>query len=145
MPSKTVLLIDDDQWFLEPLVDALSYEGFRVLTARTAQEALACLARESVDLVTVDMMLDPGESLREHVKSQTTGIYLCRQIKALYPRLDIFCVSVVSDPETIAPIRQLGIRVLTKGETSLRTVLNLLRSKLTGISYSSERPQETDG
>ena len=135
-------MIDDDQSFMEPLVDALSYEGFRVLTARTGSEGLALLAREPVDLVTVDIMLDPGESLREHVKSQTTGVYLCREIKSLYPRLDIFCISVVSDPQTIAPIRQLGIRILTKGETSLRTVLSLLRSKLTGIAYSTEQPPQ---
>jgi DNA-binding response OmpR family regulator len=137
LSNKTVLLIDDDQSFMEPLVDALNHEGFRVLTARTGEEGLAYLARESVDLVTVDIMLDPGESLRQKVKSQTTGVYLCRQIKTLYPRIDIFCISVVSDPETIAPIRQLGIRILTKGETSLRTVLNLLRSKLTGVAYTT--------
>ena len=125
---------------MEPLVDALSFEGFRVLTARTAEEGLACLAREPVDLVTVDIMLDPGESLRQKVKSQTAGVYICREIKVLYPRLDIFCISVVSDPETIAPIRQLGIRILTKGETSLRTVLNLLRSRLTGVAYSTQPP-----
>jgi DNA-binding NarL/FixJ family response regulator len=130
---------------MEPQVDALSYEGFRVLTARTAEEGLACLARAPVDLVTVDIMLDPGESLRSTVKSQTTGVYLCRQIKVLYPRLDIFCISVVSDPETIAPIRQLGIRIITKGETSLRTVLNLLRSRLTGIAYTTQQPpQDTE-
>ena len=137
MSSKTILLIDDDQGFAEPLVDALTYEGLRVLTARTAEEALALLKRESIDLVTVDIMLDPGEGLRGKVKSQTAGVYLCREIRTRYPHLDIFCISVVSDLDTTAPIRQLGIRILNKGETSLRTVLDLLLAKLSGIAYSA--------
>lgn len=138
MDKKTVLLVDDDQFFLEPLVDALVHEGFRVLTARTAQDALETLANESVDLVTVDIMLDPGDALKDDASSQTAGIYLCQQIHARYPRLDAFCISVVSDPETVTPIKRLGIRVLNKGEVSLRTVLNILRSRLTGTAYSTE-------
>jgi len=136
--KKTVLLVDDDQWFLEPLVDALTYEGFRVLTARTVADALKILETATVNLVTVDIMLDPGEPLNASVSSRNAGVYLCEEIKRKYPRLDVFCISVVSDPETITPIRRLHIRILNKGETSLRTVLNILRSNLTGIAYSSE-------
>jgi two-component system, OmpR family, response regulator VanR len=145
MPKKTVLLVDDDQMFAEPLVDALTHEGFRVLTARTAEEALEILARESVDLVTVDIMLDPGEGLASTVPSQTAGVYLCKEIKNRYPRLDTFCISVVSDPATVQPIKKLGIRILTKGEASLRTVLNILRSRLTGKAYTSgDRPRHEE-
>jgi len=143
--KKTVLLVDDDQWYLEPLIDALSYEGFKVLTASTVAGALTTLRKETVDLVTVDIMLDPGEELKDIVASQTAGVYLCEEVKKLYPQLDVFCISVVSDPETIAPIRRLGIRILNKGEASLRTVLNMLRSRLTGIAYSTEhRPRHKD-
>ena len=136
MPAKTLLLIDDDQMFLEPLVDALTFEGYRVLTARTGEEGLAYLAKESVDLVTVDIMLDPGDSLQDKVTSQTTGVFLCGEIRRLYPHMNVFCISVVSDPETVAPIHKLGIRVLNKGEISLRKVLELLRASLSGIVYS---------
>jgi CheY-like chemotaxis protein len=143
--GKTVLLVDDDQFFLEPLVDALSHEGFRVLTARTVQEALETLATQFIDLVTVDIMLDPGENLQREVDSQSAGIYLCHEIRRRHPRLDIFCISVVSDAGTLAPIRRLGIRAISKGETSLRTVLDLLRSRLTGLAYSTERrPKHKD-
>jgi DNA-binding response OmpR family regulator len=141
VPAKTVLLIDDDQWFLEPLVDALVYEGYHVLTARTAEEALNCLAKEQIDLVTVDIMLDPGKSLQDKVESQTAGVFLCKEIRKKYPTLDVFCISVVSDPETVAPIRELGIRILNKGEISLRTVLDKLKSRLSGVAYSTEHPK----
>jgi CheY-like chemotaxis protein len=137
--NKTVLLIDDEQAFLEPLADALEYEGYRVLKARTADQALNLLAKEPVSLVTIDIMLDPGEQLGETVDSHSTGLFLCRHIRERYPHIDAFCISVVSDVSTIVQIESLGIRFLRKGETPLRTVLNMLRSRLTGIAYSTDR------
>jgi DNA-binding response OmpR family regulator len=138
---KTLLLIDDDQMFLEPLVDALEFEGYRVLTARTAEDGLNFLAKESIDLVTVDIMLDPGKTLQNKVKSQTAGVYLCREIRKLYPEMNIFCISVVSDPETVEPIRKLGIRILNKGEISLRKVLELLKAGLSNIAYTTRKSE----
>ncbi|HEY2917653.1 MAG TPA: response regulator [Candidatus Binatia bacterium] len=144
MPSKTVLLIDDDQWFLEPLVDALQHAGYRVLTARTAEDALVTLGREPVDLVTIDIMLDPGETLHKTVDTHSAGMYLCREITKRYPQMDAFCISVVSDVDMIRDIQRLGIRFLSKGETPLRTVLNMIKSRLTGTAYSSE-PKKRHG
>lgn len=138
MAKKTVLLIDDEQSFLEPLADALEFEGYRVLKARTGAEALRILDGGNVDLVTIDIMLDPGDSLQDKVDSHNTGLFLCEEIKRKYPHLDAFCISVVSEMRTIKKIESLGIRFLRKGETPLRTVLNMLRSRLTGIAYSTE-------
>lgn len=142
MTPKTVLLIDDEQGYLEALEDALSYEGYRVLKAFTGEEALAILAQEKIHLATVDVMLPPGKSLEAETSSQRTGLYLCQQIVKKYPDLDLFCLSVVSDPDLIKEIRALGIRYLSKGETPLRTVVNMMRSRLTGIAYSTERDGE---
>jgi two-component system, NtrC family, nitrogen regulation response regulator NtrX len=137
--GKTVLLIDDEQAFLEPLADALESEGYRVLKARAADEAIKILATERVNLVTIDIMLDPGVDLGSQVDSHNTGLYLCRYVRKNYPSIDAFCISVVSDQSTIMRIEDLGIRFLRKGETPLRKVLNMLRSRLTGIAYSTDR------
>ena len=142
MTNKTVLLIDDEQSFLEPLADALEYKNFRVLKARTGEEALQILDSEQVDLVTIDIMLDPGKALQNHVDSHKTGLFLCEEIKRKYPHIEAFCISVVSEMKTIRKIESLGIRFLRKGETPLRTVLNMLCSRLTGIAYSSKRDQK---
>jgi DNA-binding NarL/FixJ family response regulator len=136
--KKTVLLIDDEQTFLEPLADALEFEGFHVLKARTAEQALQLLKEERVDLVTIDIMLDPGKQLGERVESHSAGLFLCHHISEKYPRLDALCISVISDINTIREIESLGIRFLRKGETPLRTVLNMLRSRLTGTWYSTQ-------
>jgi len=136
---KTVLLIDDEQGFLEPLADALEYEGHRVLKARSASEGLALLKAERIDLVTIDIMLDPGPELAGSVDEHNAGLFLCRYVQKNYPKMDAFCISVVTDVGLIRQIEACGVRFLRKGETPLRTVLNMLRSRLTGLAYSSER------
>lgn len=142
MPNKTVLLIDDEQSFIEPLADALESEGYRVLKARTADEAFDFLEQENIDLVTIDIMLDPGSAFVDDVDSRSTGLHLCEEIKQEWPNIDAFCISVVSDIKIIRQVESLGIRFLRKGETPLRTVLDMLRSRLTGIAYSTERDRK---
>ncbi len=142
MSSKTVLLIDDEQGFLEPLADALEYEGHRVLKARSAEQALEILDREQVDLVTIDIMLDPGAQLADDIESHRTGIYLCQTIRSEFPHIDAFCISVVSDMKTIRMIERLGVRFLRKGETPLRTVLNMIRSRISGVAYDTSRDKK---
>ena len=137
MSQKTVLLVDDEQAFLEALDDALQHEGFRVLKARDVSTALDILAREPIDLVSVDVMLSPGPRLEGKVSSQQAGIFLCQQIAANYPCVDAFCLSVVSDSATIHRIQALGIRFLRKGETPLRTVLGMMKSRPTGVAYTT--------
>jgi len=136
--QKTVLIVDDEKGFVEPLEDALSYEGHKVLKASTAEEALSILARTAVNLVTIDIMMPQGKALEKTIPdSHRTGIYLCKTIKQKYPQIDIFCLSVISNTETIREIEAMGIRFLRKGEIPLGTVLTLISSKLTGIAYST--------
>lgn len=142
MNKKTILLIDDEQSFLEPLADALESEEYRILKARTADEAFDFLENEHIDLVTIDIMLDPGKAFEGDVDSHKTGLYLCEEIRRGWPNIDAFCISVVSEQQIIKQIEDLGIRFLRKGETPLRTVLNMLRSRLTGIAYSTERDRK---
>lgn len=142
MTRKTVLLIDDEQGFLEALTDALEHEGNRVLKASTGEEALRILETEHVDLATIDIMMPPGPSLSGQTSSQETGIYLCKLITQRYPHLPLFCISVVSDVGVISQLQRLGVSFLRKGETPLRTVLNKIRSRLTGIVYSTGRDRD---
>jgi CheY-like chemotaxis protein len=139
---KTVLLVDDEQTFLEALEDALDYAGYRVLKARDVSTALEILRREAVDLVTVDIMLSPGATLDGKVDPQRAGIYLCEYLATNYPSIPAFCLSVVSDHATITQIQSFGIRFLRKGETPLRTVLSMIQSRVTGLTYSTGWKEE---
>jgi DNA-binding NarL/FixJ family response regulator len=135
--QKTILIIDDERGYTEALKDALNYEGFKVLTATTAEEALHLLKNNRVDLATVDIMMPPGHSLESQAKSDRTGVVLCRTIKKLYPRTQIICISVVSDINTIEEIESYNIRFLSKGEVPLRTILDLIATKLFGKTFNA--------
>lgn len=137
--DKLVLLVDDEMGYLEPLQDALESEGYRVLRATTGEDALEVLKGSRIDLVSIDVMLPPGPTLESETNSNRTGVYLARFIAKEYPIIDVFCLSVVNDLDTIKEIESLGVRFLRKGETPLRTVLNMMRSRLTGIAYSTKR------
>jgi CheY-like chemotaxis protein len=139
---KTVLLVDDEQGYLQPLADALEFEGQRVLRAYSAEEALEILQKEKVHLVSVDVMLPPGRSLEKTTSSYQAGVWLCEQITRLYPNIDVFSLSVITDQKTIRKIESFGVRFLRKGETPLRTILNMMLSRLTGVAYSTERKRK---
>lgn len=53
----TILLVDDETNILKALHRLLRPEGYRILTAESGADALAILARESVDLVVSDMRM----------------------------------------------------------------------------------------
>jgi PAS domain S-box-containing protein len=59
--EATVLVADDDPAVLEVVADYLTHTGYRVLTARSGEEALAVFARnpQAVDLVLLDLGM-PG-------------------------------------------------------------------------------------
>ena len=137
MNQKTVLIVDDERGYVEGLQDALDYEGFKVLTATTAEEALCILKSERVDLATVDIMMPPGRSLESQARSYATGVVLCRTIRKLYPHTRVICISVVTDRATIKAIQSQNIQFLRKGEVSLRTVLDIINTKLYGRTLAS--------
>ncbi len=137
MDKKTILIVDDDQGFIEPLGDALEYENHKVLKASTVEEALRTLEKYHVDLVTVDIMMHAGPSLDQNVDSHYAGVFLCEELTRRYRDIDIFCISVVTDPVIISKIKKMGVRFFPKGETSLRTILDVINSKLKGFAYTT--------
>ena len=67
----TVLVVDDQPPNLRLMEAMLTPRGHRVVTAASGEEALACLAGTSVDLVLLDIMM-PG----------IDGLEVCRRLRA---------------------------------------------------------------
>ncbi len=68
--SETLLVVDDSPATLEVLRRNLSSRGYRVLTAPGAEDAVAVLEREPVDLVVTDMKMPriSGLDLVRHIR-----------------------------------------------------------------------------
>ena len=54
---STILLVDDEESVQKLLTYPLERDGFRVVSARDGEQALARFAEEDVDLVVLDLML----------------------------------------------------------------------------------------
>ncbi len=66
-----VLLVEDEESFVDALSIGLDREGFKVSVARDGQQALTLFARESFDLVLLDLMLP-----------KLSGLDVCRTIRS---------------------------------------------------------------
>jgi two-component system response regulator RegX3 len=70
MPTPTVLVVEDEEAFVDALTVGLGREGFRVEIARDGAEALARFDEVNPDLVLLDVMLPT-----------ISGIDVCREIR----------------------------------------------------------------
>jgi PleD family two-component response regulator len=70
VPQASVLIVDDEEPVRETLAEALSFHGYRLITAASVGEAeeamqqLGIVGVEGIHLVIVDIHLTPGRQLR---------------------------------------------------------------------------------
>lgn len=70
-PTTTVLVVEDEDSFVDALTVGLAREGFRVQVARDGAQALDLFEAVQPDLILLDVMLP-----------KVSGIDVCRQIRA---------------------------------------------------------------
>jgi adenylate cyclase len=70
-PAPLVLIVDDTPLNVKLLVDILSYDGYRTITASSGTEALALIPNLKPDLVLLDVLMP-----------DISGVEVCRKIKA---------------------------------------------------------------
>jgi len=70
LPMTTVLVVEDEESFVDALTIGLKREGFRVHVARDGAQALALFDAVQPDLVLLDVMLP-----------KISGVDVCRQIR----------------------------------------------------------------
>jgi CheY-like chemotaxis protein len=70
--AATILIVDDEVGILDLLELVLEDEGYQVLRAGNATEALAALERERPDLLLLDNMMPgmSGAALMEHARAR---------------------------------------------------------------------------
>jgi CheY-like chemotaxis protein len=83
---KTILVVDDDQDFLDQMQAQLVAAGFDVVLAGSAKEAEAVIERSMPDVAIVDLMLEKMDS----------GFSLCYHIKKRDPSRPVILVTAVA-------------------------------------------------
>ncbi|OZI37264.1 two-component system response regulator [Bordetella genomosp. 10] len=121
MTHSSILIVEDDTEIREALAGFLVGKGYAVHQAGSVDEALACLARERVDLVLLDIML-PGED----------GLALCRRLRNAGaergPR--IIMVTALTDPTDKVVGLELGADDYVAKPFDLRELLARIRAVL---------------
>jgi DNA-binding response OmpR family regulator len=80
-----LLIVDDEDHIRKLYKDYLSREGYEVVTAASAEEALKIAAEIGLDLVVLDIELE-----------ETTGLEVLKKIKEQYPALPVILNSAYS-------------------------------------------------
>ncbi len=80
--SEKVLIVDDEEDFLEVMAERMKSRGMEVSTSTSAEEALVLIEKESFDAVILDFMM-PGMD----------GIETLKAIKAAKPELQIILLT----------------------------------------------------
>ncbi|MFC1834227.1 response regulator [Thermodesulfobacteriota bacterium] len=80
--STKVLLVDDEEVFVEALAQRLEIRGFKVRTAFSGDEALQKLQKEKADVVVLDVLM-PGKD----------GIQTLCEIREAYPITEVIMLT----------------------------------------------------
>jgi DNA-binding NtrC family response regulator len=100
---RRILVVDDKPNFLA-LFRRIVGEEHELFTASDASEALACLARNAVDVVVSDVKMPGGD-----------GIELLRQIKTLYPDTEVILMTAYGAvPDAVMAMKAGAYHYLTK-------------------------------
>jgi diguanylate cyclase (GGDEF)-like protein/PAS domain S-box-containing protein len=130
----SVLLVDDDDDALMLLKHTLDREGYRILLARNAAEAIDAVNRQRVDLVIAD----------QHMAGMS-GAELLRHIKMAHPDTVRMMTSMHTDIKTITDAMSRGevFRFLPKEYTPDQTRANVREALLArrGPPAAATRPE----
>lgn len=117
-PRKTILVIEDEPHILLGLKDALSFEGYRVVTASNGKEGLTQARAERPNVVLLDLMLPDmnGYQICEELRRQDAFVPIIMltarsqeadKIRGLDAGADDYVTKPFSVGELIARIRAL--------------------------------------
>jgi len=98
--QPTILVVEDDEATRDVMTRILVSEGYLVLSAATAHDALGLVRTplSPIDVVLLDVHLP-----------DVSGIDLCARLKESNPKLPIVVCSGEAEPEEIGELVKLGI------------------------------------
>ncbi len=78
----TILLVEDEELLRAGVQEVLEIQGYRVITAPDGEQALACLAAQTIDLIITDLVMPKMD-----------GVDFVKQLRTIKPDLPVIVVS----------------------------------------------------
>jgi two-component system response regulator GlrR len=143
MNAPTILVVDDDESLLTLITLRLEASGYRVLSARTAGEALGLLAAQRPQLAIVDLRLTPPTAAEgDEGADAADGLDLYRRMRAMEPLLPVMILTAHgSIPDAVEATREGVAAFLTKpfdGRALVEQVARLLELHASAEPVDSE-------
>jgi nitrogen-specific signal transduction histidine kinase/ActR/RegA family two-component response regulator len=123
--GESILVVDDVKEQLEIAGNILVELGYKVNTAQSGEEALEFLKSNSVDLLILDMIMDPG------IDGQETY----RRINQLNPSQKVIIASGFSDSIRVKEIQNTGAGSYIRKPYSLETIAKVVYNELKKTSF----------
>src|SRR6202171_5329256 len=128
-PQATVLIVEDEESFVEALVVGLKREGFLVKVARDGAEAVGIFDSVRPDLVLLDVMLP-----------KLSGIDVCREIRSR-SRVPIIMVTARSGEIDAVVGLEVGADDYVSKPFSLRVLIARVRAALRRVPSDADAEQ----
>ncbi len=113
-----ILVVEDEEAFVEALELTLRTEGFKVVVARDGAEALMAFERDQPDLVLLDVMLP-----------RVSGVDVCREIRSV-SKVPIIMVTAKSSEVDVVVGLELGADDYVTKPYGMRELLARIRAVL---------------
>jgi two-component system response regulator RegX3 len=131
MASPRVLLVEDEDSYIEALTVGLAKEGFELVVARDGAEALDRFDEVQPDLVVLDLMLP-----------KVSGIDVCRELRAKSSVPIIMVTAKSSEVDTVVGLEVGADDYVTK-PYRLRELVARMRAVLRSRTISAVPPLDT--
>jgi DNA-binding NtrC family response regulator len=128
-----VLLVDDEEEFVETLGERLEVRGFDVTTASSGAEALERIQEREIDLVVLDVQM-PG----------LDGVEALRQIRQLKPLIEVIMLTGHATVQTAIDGMKLGAFDFLLKPTETEELVEKIRRAYSRKAEQDRRIQEAE-
>ncbi|KKL79276.1 hypothetical protein LCGC14_2016460 [marine sediment metagenome] len=133
--KRVILCVDDDPDFLDVLQMILESNGYVMVQAASAEEALKVFRQTDPDVLLVDLMMEEVDA----------GTSLVRELKAMGNQAPIYMLSSVGDSLAVSTdCSELGLAGVFQKPVDSAALLTILRAKLRArdVAGTCGRPSE---
>jgi signal transduction histidine kinase/CheY-like chemotaxis protein len=118
--GQTVLVVDDMKEQREIAAKIIEQLGYVAKSAESGEQAVNLLKHEKVDLLILDMIMDPG----------IDGLETYHQVKKLYPHQKAIITSGYAETERVKIAQRLGVGGYLKKPYTVHNLAHAIRSEL---------------